>query len=61
MEVKGQSRKVNTYIFPYNRAKTRAPQNPLPTDLIHEQPLSTKHRLPQSLTFVLRHNALRAR
>jgi hypothetical protein len=54
----GEDGNDRTYILPDNRAKTRTPQNPLPTNLIHEQSLAAEHGLAQSLALVLGHNAL---
>lgn len=50
-----------TYIFPDNSAKARAPQDTLPTDLVHEQTFSGEHGLCDALALVLGHDALRAR
>lgn len=47
-----------TYILPDNRSKARAPQDALSRDLIHKQALTTKHRFPDALRLILRHDAL---
>lgn len=50
-----------TYIFLNNRTEAGVPQDPIPTDLIHEQPFPAEHHLAKPLTFVFLDHTLRTR
>jgi len=50
----------HTYIFSDNRSKARTPQNPLSTDFVHKQALTTEHGLAEALALVLGDNSLGA-
>jgi len=49
---------METYILPDDRAKTRHPKHTRPTNFVYEQSLTAEHGFADSLTLILRHNAL---